>query len=72
MGAYPPITWSFDKRALNLALTRGVFRQKDTEQASVSRVAVNSVRAHNYHPVNAPSERSLPHAVKQGYDLSDL
>ena len=72
MGAYPSITWSFDKRALHLAIVHGVFRQKEIEQGSASRVAVNSVRAHNYHPINPPSEQSRVHAVKQGYDLYDF
>ena len=72
MGAYPSIAWSFDKRALHLALVHGLFRQKEMEEGSASRVAVNSVGAHNNHPINAPDERLRAHAVKQGYDLSDL
>ena len=64
MGAYPSITWPFDKGALHLALTHGVFWQKEMEQASASRVAVNSVGSYNYQLINPPSERSQPHALK--------
>lgn len=50
----------------------GVFRQKLIEHGLADQVQVDSAGTHNYHPGNPPDERSQAHAVKRGYDLSDL
>ena len=50
----------------------GVFRQKIIDQGLNNRVEVDSAGTHNYHPNSPPDERSQAHAVKRGYDLSDL
>lgn len=50
----------------------GVFRHKVRQQGLSASVAVDSAGTHNYHPNSPPDERSLAHAAKRGYDLSDL
>lgn len=50
----------------------GVFRQKLIEHGLADQVQVDSAGTHNYHPGSPPDERSQAHAVKRGYDLSDL
>lgn len=50
----------------------GVFRQKVIEHGLTNQVQVDSAGTHNYHPGNPPDERSQAHALKRGYDLSDL
>jgi protein-tyrosine phosphatase len=50
----------------------GVFRQKVKEQGLSGAITVDSAGTHNYHPGSPPDPRSQAHAVKRGYDLSDL
>ena len=50
----------------------GVFRHKVQANGLQEFVTVDSAGTHNYHPGSPPDERSLEHAAKRGYDLSDL
>lgn len=50
----------------------GVFRHKVQDMGLQSMVTVDSAGTHNYHPGSAPDSRSQVHALKRGYDLSDL
>jgi protein-tyrosine phosphatase len=50
----------------------GVFRHKVFEQGLANQILVDSAGTHNYHPGSPPDERSQAHAVKRGYEFSDL
>ena len=50
----------------------GVFRHKVRAAGLIGRVAIDSAGTHNYHPGEPPDARSLHHALRRGYDLSDL
>ena len=50
----------------------GVFKHKLMDAGIAHRVKVDSAGTHNYHPGSPPDARSQAHAVKRGYDLSDL
>ena len=50
----------------------GVFRQKVIDHGLSAWVKVDSAGTHNFHPGRPPDERSLEHAAKRGYNLSDL
>lgn len=49
-----------------------VFRHMVAGQGLSATVTVDSAGTHNYHPNSPPDARSQAHAVKRGYDLSDL
>jgi protein-tyrosine phosphatase len=42
------------------------------EQGLEHLIAVDSAGTHNYHPGSPPDDRSQEHALKRGYDLTDL
>jgi protein-tyrosine phosphatase len=50
----------------------GVMRHKVLQHGLSAQVAVDSAGTHNYHPGEAPDPRSQAHALRRGYDLSDL
>ena len=50
----------------------GVFRQKVIDHGLDSWLQVDSAGTHDYHPGSAPDGRSQAHALRRGYDLSDL
>ena len=50
----------------------GVFRKKLSDQGLLHKVQIDSAGTHNYHPQSPPDARSQAHALKRGYDLSDL
>ena len=50
----------------------GVFRQKLKQHGLEKLVAVDSAGTHGYHRGSPPDERAQEHALKRGYDLSDL
>lgn len=50
----------------------GVFRHNVKEQGLGNVIHVDSAGTHNYHPGSPPDDRSQEHAVKRGYQLSDL
>ncbi len=50
----------------------GVFRHMVATQGLQDRVTVDSAGTHSYHTGSPPDERSVAHAAKRGYDLSDL
>lgn len=50
----------------------GVFRKKVIEHGLTDLVVVDSAGTHNYHPGSPPDERTQAHALRRGYDLSDL
>ena len=50
----------------------GVFRQRVEQAGLQDWVHINSAGTHNYHPGKAPDARTQQHALKRGYDLSDL
>jgi protein-tyrosine phosphatase len=50
----------------------GVFRHKVNALGLAHLIEVDSAGTHNYHPDSPPDGRSQAHAVKRGYDLSDL
>jgi protein-tyrosine phosphatase len=50
----------------------GVFRQYIAESGLTHLVTVDSAGTHAYHVGEAPDARSQTHALKRGYDLSDL
>lgn len=49
----------------------GVFRHKVRAAGLIDHIAIDSAGTHNYHP-GAPDARSQHHALRRGYDLSDL
>lgn len=50
----------------------GVMRARLQQVGWSALVDVDSAGTHNYHPGNAPDNRSQQHALLRGYDLSDL
>ena len=50
----------------------GVFRQKLVQHGLEGLVLVDSAGTLDYHQGNPPDERAQEHALKRGYDLSDL
>ena len=50
----------------------GVFRHKVRAAGLIDRVAIDSVGTHNYHPGEPPDARSQHHALRRGYNLSEL
>ena len=50
----------------------GVFRHKVRAAGLFDRVAIDSAGTHNYHPGEPPDARSQLHALRRGYDLSNL
>ena len=50
----------------------GVFQHKVTQLGLERTITVDSAGTHNYHPNCPPDERSQEHAVRRGYDLSNL
>ena len=50
----------------------GVFRQKVSGAGLGDRIRVDSAGTHDYHPGAAPDPRSVMHAARRAYDLSDL
>ena len=49
-----------------------IFIKRLTEQNLLYKVKVDSAGTHNFHPNSPPDERSQMHALKRGYDLSNL
>ena len=49
-----------------------MFRHKARAAGLIDRVAIDSAGTHNYHPGEPPDARSQHHALRRGYDLSDL
>jgi protein-tyrosine phosphatase len=50
----------------------GVFRQRVRDAGLAEQVQVASAATHDLHTGEAPDPRSVAHAGKRGYDLSDL
>lgn len=50
----------------------GVMRHLLQESGLAQRVSIDSAATHNYHPGEPPDARSQRHALRRGYDLSDL
>lgn len=50
----------------------GVLQHKVNQHGLANQVRVDSAGTHNYHPGSPPDKRSQAHALKRGYDLSDL
>lgn len=50
----------------------GVFRDLVQARGLDQQIRVDSAGTHNYHPGSPPDKRSQKHAIKRGYDLSDL
>lgn len=50
----------------------GVFQQRVEQAGLQDWVLIDSAGTHNYHPGKAPDARTLQHARKRGYDLSEL
>ena len=50
----------------------GVLRKKIIDHGLDKWLTVDSASTHNYYPNSPPDARSQEHAVKRGYDLSDL
>ncbi len=50
----------------------GVFRKKLIDRGLLHKVQIDSAGTHNYHPQSPPDARSQAHALRRGYDLSDL
>ena len=49
-----------------------VFTKKLAERDNLHKVNIDSAGTHNFHPNAPPDERSQTHALKRGYDLSNL
>ena len=49
-----------------------VFTKKLAERDILHKVKIDSAGTHNFHPNAPPDERSQKHALKRGYDLSNL
>jgi protein-tyrosine phosphatase len=49
-----------------------VFSKKLAERGILHKVNIDSAGTHNFHPNAPPDERSQKHALKRGYDLSNL
>jgi protein-tyrosine phosphatase len=50
----------------------GVFRKKASEHNLLENLEIDSAGTHNYHPNSPPDARSQKHALKRGYDISNL
>jgi protein-tyrosine phosphatase len=50
----------------------GVFRDLVNARGLHHQIRIDSAGTHNYHPGSPPDKRSQKHAIKRGYDLSDL
>ncbi len=50
----------------------GVLRAKLAQAGLSKQVLIDSAGTHNYHPGNPPDERSQQHALRRGYDMSQL
>lgn len=50
----------------------GVFKAKLQHGNLLGSIHVDSAGTHNYHPNSPPDSRSQMHALKRGYDLSNL
>ena len=50
----------------------GVFKTKLQNNKLLETIHVDSAGTHNYHPNSPPDSRSEMHALKRGYDLSNL
>ncbi len=50
----------------------GVFKAKLQHSKLLNSIHVDSAGTHNYHPNSPPDSRSQMHALKRGYDLSNL
>ncbi|MEY4467051.1 MAG: hypothetical protein RIR21_844 [Pseudomonadota bacterium] len=50
----------------------GVFRDLVNARGLHHQIHIDSAGTHNYHPGSPPDKRSQKHAIKRGYDLSDL
>jgi protein-tyrosine phosphatase len=50
----------------------GVFRDLVNARGLHHQIHIDSAGTHNYHPGSPPNKRSQKHAIKRGYDLSDL
>lgn len=50
----------------------GVFKAKLQNSKLLETIYVDSAGTHNYHPNSPPDSRSQLHALKRGYDLSNL
>ena len=50
----------------------GVFRQKALQHRLGDRLEIDSAGTHNFHPNSPPDPRSQAHALRRGYDLSQL
>lgn len=50
----------------------GVLRKKLANKDLFIKVLIDSAGTHNYHPNSPPDSRSQAHALRRGYDLSDL
>jgi len=49
-----------------------VFTKKLAERDILHKMKIDSAGTHNFHPNSPPDERSQKHALKRGYDLSNL
>lgn len=49
-----------------------VFSKKLAERDILHKIKIDSAGTHNFHPNAPPDERSQKHALKRGYDLSNL
>jgi protein-tyrosine phosphatase len=50
----------------------GVLRKKLQDTPLLEKIYIDSAGTHNYHPNSPPDSRSQMHALKRGYDLSNL
>lgn len=50
----------------------GVLRAKVAQAGLSEYIKIDSAGTHNYHPCSPPDERSQAHALRRGYDLSQL
>lgn len=50
----------------------GIFRDLVRKRGLHQQILIDSAGTHNYHPGSPPDIRSQKHAIKRGYDLSDL
>ncbi len=53
-------------------IAEAVFSKKLADRDILHRFKIDSAGTHNFHPDTPPDERSQKHALKRGYDLSNL
>lgn len=53
-------------------IAEAVFSKKLADRYILHRFKIDSAGTHNFHPDAPPDERSQKHALKRGYDLSNL